>query len=143
VEREREGLALMASAGLTADLLPILDDLERAMSTVAPELRAYTWVDGVWFIAKKLEALLAAHGLEEIKAQGQPFDPQRHQAVAEAEGEPGQVLKVAQKGYRLQSLLLRPALVTVGKRPSPEGAAKAAPGGDPRETQGEPPKAAS
>ena len=119
VERERSELAIVARATLAADLLAVLDDLERALYVVSPELRGLTWVDGIWLILRKLEAILKAHGLEEIPAQDQPFDPLLHQAIAQVEGEEGKVVSVVQKGYTLQKRLIRPAMVTVGGAPPP------------------------
>lgn len=114
VERERAELAVVARATMAADLLAVLDDLERAMYIVSPELRSLTWVDGIWLILRKFEAILKAHGLEEVDAQGRPFDPLVHQAIAQVEGEEGVVVSVVQKGYTLQKRLIRPAMVTVG-----------------------------
>ena len=119
VERERSELAIAARASLAADLLAVLDDLERAMYVVSPELRSLTWVDGIWLILRKLEAILKAHGMEEVAAQDQPFDPLVHQAIAQVEGEEGVVVSVAQKGYTLQKRLIRPAMATVGGAPAP------------------------
>ena len=130
VEREREELAAVSNASLVADLLPVLDDLERALGAVAAPLRGYTWVEGVWLIGKKLEGALAAHGMEEVAAQGQPLDPLCHEAVGEVDGEPGVVVDVVQKGYRLGGRLVRPALVTVGRGQAEESASE---GGQPSE----------
>ena len=121
VERERSEVAIVARATLAADLLAVLDDLERALYVVSPELRALTWVDGIWLILRKFEAILKAHGLEEVDAQGRPFDPLVHQAVAQVAGEDGVVVAVVQKGYTLQKRLIRPAMVTVGGAPPPAG----------------------
>ena len=118
VERERSELAVAARATLAADLLAVLDDLERALYVVSPELRALTWVDGIRLILRKFEAILKAHGLEEVDAQDQPFDPLVHQAIAQVEGEDGVVVAVVQKGYTLQKRLIRPAMVTVGGAPA-------------------------
>ena len=119
VERERSELAIVARATLAADLLAVLDDLERALYVVSPELRSFTWVDGIWLILRKFEAILKAHGLEEVAAQDQPFDPLLHQAIAQVQGEEGMVVSVVQKGYMLQKRLIRPAMVTVGGAPAP------------------------
>ena len=130
VERERSDLAIAARASLAADLLGVLDDLERAMYVVSPELRALTWVDGIWLILRKFEAILRAHGLEEVTAQDQPFDPLVHQAIAQVEGEEGMVVSVVQKGYTLQKRLIRPAMVTVGGAPPAPAAEEASEAGE-------------
>ena len=122
-EREREEQAALAGAVLIKDILSILDDMDRALGSVAEQLRSYTWVDGVWLIQRKLEAILKAHGLEEVRALGESLDPMLHQAVGEAEGEAGKVAGVVQKGYTVRGRLLRPALVVVGQgtyEPPPE-----------------------
>ena len=92
------------------------------MYVVSPELRSLTWVDGIWLILRKLEAILKSHGLEEVAAQDQSFDPLVHQAIAQVEGEEGKVVSVVQKGYTLQKRLIRPAMVTVGGAPALDGA---------------------
>ena len=139
VERERSEAAVAARATLAADLLAVLDDLERAMYVVSPELRTLTWVDGIWLILRKFEAILKAHGLEEVDAQDQPFDPLVHQAIAQVEGAEGKVVSVVQKGYTLQKRLIRPAMVTVGgapPAPAAEETPEAAPPDAEREVEG-------
>ena len=116
VEREQEELVKRASSLLMADVLTVVDDLERAMGSVAGSLRGLTWIDGVWLIYRKMEAILHTHGLEEITVEpGEGLDPLRHQAVAEVDGEPGKVVEVVQKGYTLHQQMLRPTMVTVGR----------------------------
>jgi molecular chaperone GrpE len=114
VDRERGELASLARAAVLTDLLPVIDDLERALDNVAPEVRALTWVDGIGLIFRKFQAILGAHGLAEVEAEGKDFDPLSHEAIAQVVGEPGKVISVVQKGYLLQKRLIRPALVTVG-----------------------------
>ncbi|MDI7277216.1 MAG: nucleotide exchange factor GrpE, partial [Anaerolineae bacterium] len=84
-EREREEMGRFANSLLIGRLLPVLDDLERAMATLSPDLRRFTWTDGVWLIARKLEAVLEGEGLKRIEAVGKPFDPERHEAVIREE----------------------------------------------------------
>lgn len=114
-EREREELVKLANGMLMADVLPVVDDLERALENVTPKLRGFTWIDGVWFIYQKLLAVLQAHGLSPVKAMQEPFDPQHHQAVGEGEGPEGVVVEEVQRGYKLHDRALRPALVKVGR----------------------------
>lgn len=116
VEREQQELLQLAAAGLMADTLPILDDLERAFGSIPSNLRSLTWIEGVWLVYKKMEAVLSAHGMEVVEAEAaQSFDPNLHQALSEVEGEAGKIVEVVQKGYTMGGRLLRPALVTVGK----------------------------
>ena len=137
VEREREEATALGNAALMADILPIMDDLERSVGSVASQLRSYTWVDGIWLILKKLEAVLSAHGLEGIEAKGETLDPRIHQAVAEVDGEVGRVVDVVQRGFKLRERLLRPALVTVGRGPGDSEAQPEAPSPEPDPTQAE------
>jgi len=114
-EQERSELVNSANAGLILNILPVLDDLERALASLPPKLTGLTWVDGVRLIHRKLQAILEAQGLSEIEAAGQPFDPSLHEAVGYQEGEEGMVIEEVQKGYKLKDKVLRPALVVVGK----------------------------
>jgi molecular chaperone GrpE len=114
VEQEREELGRLASAALIINLLPLIDDLERALQNVDGRLAGLTWVDGVRLIHRKFQALLEMNGVTEIEADGQTFDPSVHEAVMFSEGEEGKVLSVAQKGYKLGGRVLRPAMVIVG-----------------------------
>lgn len=121
VERERQEISRFVSAALILDLLPVLDDLERALAFVSDKLRGFTWVDGIHLIYRKFQAVLSAYGVQEIKAQGQRFDPHLHQAVDFVEGaEDGVVVQEIQKGYRLGDRVLRPSLVKVGRAPAPQ-----------------------
>lgn len=115
VERDQEEMAQWASVSLMQQTLSVLDDLERAFSTVPANLLSLTWIEGVWLVYKKLEAMLVARGLEGLEVEaGQTFDPNLHQAVTEVDGVSGAVVDVVQRGYTVGGRLLRPALVTVG-----------------------------
>lgn len=74
-----------------------------------------TWIDGVKLIQRKLQAILEAQGLTEIKTVGEAFDPNLHEAVLQGDGEEGKVIEVLQKGYKFHDRVIRPALVMVGK----------------------------
>lgn len=116
VEREREEASRFANALLLTRLLPILDDLERAMATLPPGLGRFSWVEGVSLIQRKLEFTLEGEGLKRIEATGKPFDPTRHEAVIREETEAypdGQVMADLQHGYELHGHVLRPSLVKV------------------------------
>lgn len=114
-DQEKEESVRFGNAMLILSLLPVLDDLERAFATVSTHLAGFTWVDGIRLIHRKLQAALEAHGLGEIKAVGQPFDPNLHDAVAHQEGEEGVVLAEVQRGYKLHERVIRPTLVVVGR----------------------------
>lgn len=114
-EQERSELVRLANSTLILNLLPVLDDLERALDSVSERLAGLTWVDGIVLIYRKLKAILEGHGLAEIKAVGEPFDPNLHEAVLYGEGEAGKVIEELQKGYTLYDRVLRPTMVKVGK----------------------------
>lgn len=113
-EQEKGETAQFANMVLILNLLPILDDFERAFSTLADKLAQLTWVDGIRLIYRKFRATLEAQGVSEIKTVGERFDPAIHEAVGQGQGEEGQIIDEVQKGYRLRDRLIRPALVIVG-----------------------------
>jgi len=113
-EQERDDIARLANAALIINLLPIMDDFERALDSVDARLAGLTWVDGIRIIQRKFQALLEMSGVSEIAADGEHFDPNIHEAVMFGEGEEGKVINVVQKGYKLGDRVLRPAMVVVG-----------------------------
>jgi molecular chaperone GrpE len=114
-EQERSEAIKFANAVLVENLLAVLDDLERALENVSAKLAGLTWVDGIALIYRKLRAILEGHGLTEIKALGEAFDPNVHEAVLYGEGEDGEVVEELQKGYKLYDRVIRPTMVKVGK----------------------------
>ncbi len=114
VEDERSETARLANVALIHNLLPLLDDLDRALKNVDGHLAGLTWVDGIRLIYRKFQALLEMSGVEEIDADGQTFDPAQHEAVSQAPGEDNRVISVVQKGYRVGDRVIRPAMVVVG-----------------------------
>jgi molecular chaperone GrpE len=115
VEQEREDLSRLVSAALIINVLPLVDDLERALQNVDSHLAGLTWVDGIRLIHRKFQAVLESAGVKEIEADGQNFDPANHEAVAFGQGEDGKVISVVQKGYALGGRVIRPAMVVVGR----------------------------
>jgi len=113
-EQEKEEIGKFANAILMLNLLPILDDLERAFTSVPPRLAKHNWVDGVRLIERKLQASLEAQGLSQIKALGEPFDPNLHEAVMQGKGKENIVVDELQKGYKLHDRVIRPSRVVVG-----------------------------
>ena len=115
VEQEREEMARLGNASLIINLLPLVDDLERALANVDARMAGLTWLDGIRLIHRKFQALLEMNGVTEIPADHETFDPNVHEAVMFGEGEEGKVISVVQKGYKLGNRVLRPAMVVVGK----------------------------
>ncbi len=115
VEEERSETGRLANVALVINLLPLIDDLERALRTVDTKLAGLTWIDGIWLIYRKFQAILENAGVKEIEADGRPFDPRVHEAISEAPGDEGKVISVVQKGYLLGDRVVRPAMVIVGR----------------------------
>lgn len=118
-DQEKDDARRLGEAALTADLIRVLDDFERAFQALPSELRTLTWIEGIALIGQKLLTVLHARGLEPIEAEGQEFDPHLHEAVmreddAEA-SEQTAVVAELQRGYRFAGRVLRPTLVKVGK----------------------------
>lgn len=115
VEHERSEASRLINAAVVINLLPVYDDLDRAVATVDANLAGLNWVQGVVAIQRKFALLLEAMNVKELPAAGQPFDPNLHEAVARQPGEEGRVLHVVQKGYALGDKVIRPAMVIVGE----------------------------
>ena len=113
-EQERAEMAQFANSVLVLGLLPILDDFERAFVSIPPRLEKMSWVDGIKLIERKLWVNLEAQGLSPIKAVGESFDPNLHEAVREDKGKEGIVIEELQKGYKLHDRVIRPTMVIVG-----------------------------
>jgi molecular chaperone GrpE len=115
--RDQENLVARAHERLVKELLPIVDDLERALEAAAEHEEAKL-EEGVRFVHRNLAEVLAREGLAEIETNGR-FDPHVHEALLSqpSEAEEGSVLAVVQKGYRLGDHVLRPARVVVAAAP--------------------------
>ena len=115
VARDQEGLVARAHERLVKELLPVLDDLERALEAAAQHEEAKL-EEGVRLVHRELVEALAREGLIEVETDGQ-FDPHVHEALVSqpSEQEDGSVIEVLQKGYRLGDRVLRPARVVVSQ----------------------------
>ncbi|HEX2507629.1 MAG TPA: nucleotide exchange factor GrpE [Miltoncostaeaceae bacterium] len=129
-ERDREAVVTGAQRELVRGLLPVMDNLERAVAALGE--RGDEIVAGLEMVRGQLAGLLAGHGVEEIEADGRLFDPNVHEAVAQlpsADHPEGAVVEVIEKGYRISDHVLRPSRVVVAATPPPaagEGDAGAA-----------------
>ena len=117
-ERERAETFKYASADVLKEMLPVLDNLERAVEAAkSTEPEAETQLrEGVEIICKQFRDTLMKLGLAEVEAQGEPFDPHVHEAVGRVETSEhpeGTVVEVLQKGYWFKDRLLRPSMVSV------------------------------
>jgi molecular chaperone GrpE len=118
--RERDDAIRFANEAMIKDLLPVVDNLERAVAHAAGGGNGKPIVEGVEMVLKGLLDVLAKHGVTQISALGQSFDPSKHEAMAQVESEshePNAVIDELHKGYMLRDRLLRPALVSVAKPP--------------------------
>ena len=113
-EQEKEEIIRFANSALVLNLLPVLDDLERAFAAVPPNLAELGWLDGIRLIERKLRASLEAQGISPIQALGEPFDPRFHEAVRQDKGKDGIVIEEMQKGYQFHDKVIRPSKVVVG-----------------------------
>jgi len=116
VARDQEGLAARAHERLVKELLPVLDDLERALEAAAEHEEAKL-EEGVRLVHRELVEALAREGLVEVETDGK-FDPHVHEALLtqpSGDVEPGSVLEVVQRGYRVGDKVVRPARVIVAE----------------------------
>lgn len=114
VEQEKNETTAFANRDAIRALLPVLDDMERALASLPPQSAKPIWVDGIKLIHRKLQTILESYGVTEVEAVGKPFDPNIHEAIAHVEGKEGMVIHEIQKGYKMKDKLLRPSLVAVG-----------------------------
>ena len=123
-EQERGEIYKIANAEFVDSILPVLDDLTRALehtdntdnSTVDD-----SWVEGIRLIERKLRAGLESQGVREIKALGEKFDPNLHEAAMYSKGPEGTVIQEIQKGYMLHDRVIRPSMVVVGNGETESG----------------------
>lgn len=118
VVKDRQEAEKFRSQSLLVDLLPVLDNFERALAAAPANEESASLVKGVEMVQKSLLEAVKREGMEEIKAVGEPFDPNFHQAVMQEKddnAEPGSVLMELQKGYTLKGRVLRPAMVKVNE----------------------------
>ncbi len=113
-EQDRDETRRYASASIIINLLPIVDDFERAFASLDSHIAGMTWFDGVRLIYRKLLMALENAGVRPIQSEGETFDPRYHEAVAHIDGEEGKVISEVQRGYMLHDRVLRPAMVAVG-----------------------------
>ena len=118
-QREKEDLAKFANENILREILPVIDNLERAVEHADQEDNGL--VEGVQMTLTQFSQVLDRFGVKSVEAMGQPFDPALHQAMGQLESadQPvNTVVQQLQKGYQLNDRLLRPAFVMVAKAPA-------------------------
>jgi molecular chaperone GrpE len=122
--REIEDERRYATLPLLRDLLPVLDNIHRAIGAAETTANGGSLLGGVKLIAQTMESALAQHNCKRIDALGKPFDPAFHQAISQQpthEYPPHTVVLVAQDGYVLHERVIRPAQVIVSTSPKSDG----------------------
>lgn len=114
VESEKIGLSDFAKTQVIKDLLPVIDDLERALNHLPEDLADNKWAQGVAKVYERLQKQLEKLGIKKIDALNKPFDPMLHEAIqAEGDGDHQVVSEVLQNGYILGDQVIRHAIVKV------------------------------
>jgi molecular chaperone GrpE len=115
VERDNEMMRASMKGDLIKKVLPVLDDLERAMQNRPAD---NSWANGIELIARKFQNIIDSEGIKRIDAKGVAFDPAFHEAISHepsTEVESGHVIDVVQNGYMIGERVIRPALVRVAQ----------------------------
>jgi len=118
-EKEKEEAFNFGHTKLIKDILPVIDNLERALDAAAKTKDTTTLLDGIKLVFKDFENIIKKYNVEPIIAQGENFDPNIHQAmtiIETDEHEPGIVIEEFQKGYKIKDRLIRPSLVSVSTK---------------------------
>lgn len=114
-EEQITSLRTLAKASVVQDLLPVIDNFERALKHVPADLASNEYVKGIQGIVKQFEKILADLGVQKIKTIGEVFDPHLHEAISieEGDGEQEIITEELQPGYQMGDEILRPATVRV------------------------------
>jgi molecular chaperone GrpE len=121
IEDEHEDLIKRANASLILQILPVLDDFQRALVDLPEDASMSRWVQGVRLIQRSLQSLLESSGLSKIESIGRGFDPWEHEAVSFEETDMLDdeiVTNVIREGYSLNGKVLRPSQVIISKSPT-------------------------
>jgi len=118
-ERDKENLIKFAEESLIQELLPVMDNIERAIDSAHNHRDFDSLKQGVIMIQKQLKEILSKTGLVEMKTDGEKFDPRLHEIVSQEEADKhpeGTIIEELQKGYLLADRVIRPAMVKVSKK---------------------------
>lgn len=118
-EREKEELRKYGVEKVVADLVPAVDNMERALNHAQEQGESNSLVEGIEMVHRQILGTLKKYGVVPFDSKAEPFDPQRHEAIQQVEStevDTGTIVEEYQKGYFIHDRLLRPALVVVAKR---------------------------
>lgn len=113
-DQEKQEIAQFSTTTLILNILPVLDDMERAFNALPAGAAGQEWLEGISMVERKLLNSLEAVGLSRIDSLGEPFDPNLHEAVRQDKGPDGVIIAEMQKGYKLRDRVIRPSKVVVG-----------------------------
>ncbi len=116
LEKQRADAYVDANIDLVRKLLPVVDDMDRALPSAPENIQGDAWFSGLVMVARKFGSVLESLQVEPIEAVGRPFDPNFHEAIGQDmtdEYEGGIISREMQKGYRLGDRVIRPSLVYV------------------------------
>jgi molecular chaperone GrpE len=113
-EQDKAETSKYANINLLANILPVIDDFDRAIAAIPPEQSDSKWVEGLKLIDRKLKDTLQKQGVTYIKAEGEEFDPYLMEAISRGKGKKDIVIQELEKGYKLHDKVIRPAKVIVG-----------------------------
>jgi len=119
MEREKSDFLKYANEGLIKELLPVIDNLDRAVGQARQKAEAQSLVEGVEMILRQIKEVMEKHGVKELQSLGEPFDPNVHEAMMHEiadDHDENTVIDELQKGYIFKDRLIRPALVKVSKK---------------------------
>jgi molecular chaperone GrpE len=111
---EAENMRKFATLSILSELLPIVDNLQRAFAHLPEELKDNDWVKGIEATEKDLMKKLSEAGIKKIESLGNPVDSEKHEVLQTGPGEKGEIIEVFEEGYECNGRILRPAKVKVG-----------------------------
>lgn len=113
-EQDKADTCIYANVGLLVNILPILDDFERALASIPPHDTQHKWVEGLRLIDHKFRDTLKKQGVVPIQSLGMEFDPRTMEAITCGKGKKDIVIMELERGYKLNDRVIRPAKVAVG-----------------------------
>jgi molecular chaperone GrpE len=123
ISQEQNESRIAAQSAVLSQILPVLDDLGRALQAVPPELTNNAWVQGILLLSRRLQSVLEQLGVQQVGKAGEPFNPRLHEAMSTESREDvpeGNIVQVTRPGYVIGERVIRPAQVIVAGPPSIE-----------------------